>query len=69
MTKEHYKALQKANSTLQEINEIMGAFNETLQGLQMPPLQKLVVQGYMLQVVQAVNDYSKYVEPMLKENE
>ena len=61
-----YEAWNAANKALNDINEICRALNYCLDDLEVAPSTKAVIQGFLLQIAQATNEYTQSVRPLVE---
>lgn len=61
-----YQAWNAANKALNDINEICRALNYCLDDLEVTPLAKMAIQGFLLQIAQATHEYIQSVQPLVK---
>ena len=61
-----YQAWNAANKALNDINKICRALNYCLDDLEVTPSTKAVIQGFLLQIAQATNDYAQSVQPFIE---
>lgn len=62
----HYKGWDAANKSLQDINTISKALSKILPDLPIAPMHQLVIQGFLLQIAQRINDYTEEVKPLME---
>lgn len=61
-----YQALKAANDCIKEINLICKALNITMGDLGISPMQKLVIQGFLIQILESTQTYTEAVKPMIE---
>lgn len=61
-----YKGWDAANKSLQDINTISKALSKILPDLPIAPMHQLVIQGFLLQIAQRINDYTEEVKPLME---
>jgi hypothetical protein len=57
-----YDGWKQANKCLQEINDTLKAFNETLSDIGMLPMHELIIQGFLLQMGKSIQRYTSHVK-------
>lgn len=60
-----YQAWDAANKALKDINNICRAMNYCLDDLEVTPFAEMAIQGFLLQIAQTINDYTKAVQPLV----
>lgn len=61
-----YQAWNEANAALSHINETCKALTLCLNDLELAPLHRLVIQGFLLQILESIQSYANSVQPMLE---
>jgi DNA repair ATPase RecN len=64
-----YQAWNAANKALNDINEICKALNYCLDDLEVTPFAEMAIQGFLLQIAQAIQDYTQSVRPLVESYE